>query len=106
MDWLKKELQKIIMDQKIFLNVDFNPDFLINLSERLYDKGYGGVDIIYLLETQPAEFFNLTDEKKCELLFAFNKVKKEFRNDKLLLMFILNFLFMSLDFTLENITFM
>jgi hypothetical protein len=49
---------------------------------------------------------NLTNGKRYELLFAFNKVKKEFRNDKLLIMFILNFLFISLDFNLENITFM
>ena len=106
MDWLKKELQKIMMEQKKILKTDASPEFLINLSEKFYEKGYSGIDIIYLLENQPTQFLDLTDEKKYELLFAFNKVKKEFRNDKLLLMFILNFLFMSLDFTLENITFM
>ena len=105
MEWLKKELQKIVND-KNSLKTDVSPNFFINLSEKLYEKGYSGLDIIYLLENQSLQFLDLTDEKKYELLFAFNKVKKEFRNDKILIMFILNFLFMSLDFTLENITFM
>ena len=105
MEWLKKELQKIVND-KNSMKTDVSPNFFINLSEKLYEKGYSGLDIIYLLENQSLQFLDLTDEKKYELLFAFNKVKKEFRNDKILIMFILNFLFMSLDFTLENITFM
>jgi replication-associated recombination protein RarA len=105
MDWLKKELQKTFVENKS-LKADVRPNFLIELSEKLYEKAYSGLDIIYLLENQPSQFLDLSIDKKYELLFAFNKVKKEFRNDKLLLMFILNFLFISLDFTLENITFM
>ena len=102
MDWLKKELQKIFLEKD---SKDLEPNFIINLSEKLYQKAYSGLDIIYLLESQQ-QFLNLSPEKKYELIFVFNKVKKEFRNDKLLLMFILNFLFISSDFTLENITFM
>jgi len=100
MDWLKKELQKAFLKKE-----DLKNDFLIGLSEKLYEKGYSGLDIIQLLDNHN-QFLDLSNEKRYELLFAFNKVKKEFRNDKLLIMFILNFLFMSLDFTLENITFM
>jgi len=99
-DWLKKELQKVFLKKE-----DLKNDFLIGLSEKLYEKGYSGLDIIQLLDNHN-QFLELSNEKRYELLFAFNKVKKEFRNDKLLIMFILNFLFMSLDFTLENITFM
>ena len=40
------------------------------------------------------------------MLLAFNKVKKEFRNEKLLMVFILNFLFIRSDYDLENISFM
>ena len=49
---------------------------------------------------------NLTLEKKYELLFAFNKVRKEFRNEKLLILFILNFIFLDNKLLLENISFM
>jgi hypothetical protein len=106
MEWLKKELQKTFVENNKNLKTDLRPNFLIELSEKLYERAYSGVDIIYLLENQTSQFLNLSVDKKYELLFAFNKVKKEFRNDKLLLMFILNFLFISLDYTLENISFM
>ena len=84
---------------------DFIDEF-IKLSIKLYEKGYSGVDIINLLETPKFMETNLTLEKKYELLFAFNKVRKEFRNETLLIMFILNFLYLSLETSLENISFM
>jgi len=98
-EWLRKELAKTFTLKKI------NSFDLILLSEKLYEKGYSGIDVINLIDNQN-EFVNLKNEKRYEMLFAFNKVKKEFRNEKMLIMFILNFLFMSLDFSLENITFM
>jgi len=45
-------------------------------------------------------------EKRYELLIAFNKVKKEIRNEKLLLLFVLNFIFLDKTVILENISFM
>jgi hypothetical protein len=45
-------------------------------------------------------------EKRYELLIAFNRVRKEFRNEKLLILFILNFVFLSSELSLENISFM
>ena len=78
---------------------------LLVFSTKLYEKGYSGMDLIQLLENQNL-FTNLTDKKRYELLFAFNKVRKEFRNETLLIMFILNFLYVSLETSLENISFM
>jgi len=58
-------------------------------------------------ETTETELITIVGEtKRYELLVAFNKVRKEFRNEKLLLLFILNFVFLNLDITLENISFM
>jgi hypothetical protein len=48
----------------------------------------------------------ITIEKRYELLIAFNRVRKEFRNEKLLMLFVLNFMFLNLDVTLENISFL
>jgi len=48
----------------------------------------------------------LTIEKRYELLLCFNRVRKEFRNEKLLILFILNFVFLSSELSLENISFM
>jgi hypothetical protein len=94
-DWLKKELSKPIDTSDLF-----------GLSTRLYEHGYSGIDVLNLLENTKFMDSQITTKKRYELLVAFNKVRKEFRNEKLLLLFILNFLFMSLDVTLENISFM
>jgi DNA polymerase III delta prime subunit len=78
----------------------------INLSNKLYQKGYCAIDVIKILEDDSVSsniFPNISNEKKYELLFYIYKVKREFRNEKLLLFFILHFLFLSLDTSLENI---
>jgi len=97
-EWLKKELDKSITK-------NLSDSKLMQISTKLYEKGYSGLDIINLLENHN-HFKNLKNEKRYELLIAFNKVRKEFRNEKILIMFILNFLFLSLDYSLENISFM
>ena len=45
-------------------------------------------------------------EFRYDLLIAFNKVKKEFRNEKLLLLFVINFTFFDKETKLDNISFM
>ena len=69
---------------------------------KLYEKAYNALDIIKLIED---EHFILEQEKRCELLIAFNKIRKEFRNEKLMLMFIINFTFLDNKTSLENMTF-
>lgn len=99
LDWLKKDLLKLV-DVKIKL------DDLMKKSVKLYEKGYSGIDIINLLEVSNLFDQILPNNKKYELLIAFNKVRKEFRNEKLLILFILNFVFLSSNLSLENISFM
>jgi len=95
---LKKELLKTI-NKKITI------DKLIGLCSKLYEKGYSGLDIIQLLENHKFLETSLSVEKRYELLIAFNRVRKEFRNEKLLILFILNFVFLSSELSLENISF-
>jgi hypothetical protein len=80
-------------------------DVLVSASLKLYEKGYSAIDILNLLE-KSSFLPHFSTEKKYELLFAFGQIKKEFRNEKLLIMFILNWLFISSDVCLENISFM
>ena len=96
---LKKELLKT-MNKKITI------DKLMTLCSKLYEKGYSGLDIIQLLENHKFLETSLSVEKRYELLIAFNRVRKEFRNEKLLILFILNFVFLSSELSLENISFM
>ena len=44
--------------------------------------------------------------KKYKFLLIFNKIKKDFRNEKLLMLYILNFVYLRSDVDLENISFM
>jgi len=99
---LKSDLQKYMTDKKKY---ETSYEKLFAYSSKLYEKGYSGLDIITLLENHN-NFVELSFEKRYELLFAFNRVKGEFRNEKLLMLFILEFLFLSLEHTLENISFM
>lgn len=99
-EWLKKEMQKTY-DKKNANAID-----IMTFSSKVYEKGYSGMDIIKLIENSKTNFLNIELSKKYELLTAFNKVKSEIRNEKLLIFFILNFLILSLDVSLENISFM
>jgi GTPase SAR1 family protein len=98
-EWLKKELIKSI-------NKKTNIEFLMSLCSKIYEKGYSGLDILKLLENNKFLDTIITLEKRYELLLCFNRVRKEFRNEKLLILFILNFVFLSSELSLENISFM
>ena len=98
-NWIKKELLK-------FFNLNNSIEDLINLCKKLYEKAYNALDILHLLENHKFLENKLTIEKRYELLISFNRVRKELRNEKLLMLFILNFLFLSSETSLENISFM
>lgn len=99
LEWLKKELVKSI-------GKNITTQNLMVLCTKLYEKGYSGLDIITLLENHKFLETQLTMEKRYELIILFNRVRKEFRNEKLLILFILNFVFLSSNLYLENISFM
>lgn len=97
-EWLKTALDKNMkpkMDHK---------DLLAFIT-KLYEKSYSALDLINILEN-PSVVPDLTIEKRYELLINFNKIRKEFRNEKILMLFILNFAFLSSNESLENISFM
>ena len=98
LEWLKKELIKSV-------NKKINIENLMDFSTKLYEKGYSGTDIINLIEVPKFMEVLISNEKRYELLIAFNKVRKEFRNEKLIILFILNFLFLNTEISLENISF-
>jgi len=69
---------------------------------KLYNKGYCSIDLMYNIENNTS----IDELKKYEYLITFQKIKREFRNEKLLMLFILNFFIFRSDLTLENISFM
>lgn len=98
-NWLKKELQKSSL-------TNCSIEDIMNLCTKLYEKAYNALDILKLLENHKFMETKISIEKRYEMLICFNRVKKELRNEKLLMLFILNFIFLSSNQSLENISFM
>jgi DNA polymerase III delta prime subunit len=92
-DWLKKVLKKtsILSEQNVQ-----------ELSTQLYEKAYSALDLLELLEKGE---FKMEEEKQYEFLVAFHKIRREIRNEKLLMTFIIHFLFLDSSSSLENMTF-
>ena len=99
LDSLKKDILKSI-NKKSSIN-----DIMM-FCTKLYEKGYSALDIITLLENSKFLEETINQDRRFELLICFNRVRSEFRNEKLLLLFILNFIFLSSELCLENISFM
>lgn len=74
---------------------------LLKSIEYLYEKGYNGIDILNYIEK-----YELNDIKKYKYLLLFNQIKKEFKNEKLFMLYILNLYIIRSDYDLENISFM
>lgn len=79
---------------------------LITVSESMVESGYSALDIIHLLEESTADCSSEPELFRThELLLAFSGVKKEFRNEKLLVLFVLYFIVFRSEMDLKNITF-
>ena len=97
LDWLQKELVTTITSQ-------ITHNELLCFTSKLYEKGYNAMHLMELLENN--KIANISDKKKYELLIAFNRVRKEIRNEKLLILFILNFVYVDPIYALENMSFL
>ena len=92
-------------NQNNTINNERNKNIILDcmlLITKLYNKGYCSIDLIYYIEHSTV----IEELKKYEYLITYQKIKREFRNEKLLMLFILYFLIFRSDFTLENISFM
>jgi len=78
----------------------FNQENIIKLSNKLYQKGYSGLDLMNEIEKYDIDLL-----KKYRLLATFSKIKREFRNEKMIIYFIIVFTFFRSDYNLENISF-
>ena len=75
---------------------------ILDISVILYEQGYAALDIIDFIHTYP----KMNELKRYELLIMFDKVRKEFRNEKLLILYLLHFVVFRCKMSLENISFM
>jgi DNA polymerase III delta prime subunit len=87
LEQIKKEFIQKIMEQ-----VDLNTTYenLAEISTTIYEKGYSCLDLI--------EYFHLNSEKwsgeeRAKIMMCFHKIKAEYRCEKLLMLYMLNFVF-------------
>ena len=74
---------------------------IMNKAIKIYEKGFSCLEVMKYVED-----LNITNDIKWSILLVFNKIKKEFRNEILLIYFILNNIYFRLDECLENILIM
>jgi Cdc6-like AAA superfamily ATPase len=75
---------------------------IFELAEILYEKGYSCIDIFKYIENNN----EIEEIKKYEYLVFFSKIKKEFREEKLIMAYMLFKVIIRLDDNLENMSFM
>jgi hypothetical protein len=88
-------------------NTDLDHKWFMNFANSLYEDGLSALDIIkYLdedLETSIKDGFH---KQIISLLFCFNKIKSEFRCEKMLMLYMFDFLFIRSNKSLKNISFL
>lgn len=88
--WLNK-----IMNKRNFNNI--NKSRILSL--KLYEKGFSSLDIIEYIKND----IKLKEDIKWNILIFIDKLRREFRNEKFLMLIILNIYFMRKKVDLENI---
>lgn len=92
-DWLKKDLSRIV----------FTRDNLLDFSTKIYEKGYCALDVVELFEQNKLSIKSKSDIIINELLMAFNIIKNDIKNEKMLIYFVLYFLFIEKSLSLNTI---
>ena len=83
--------------KKHLINLDTNVK-ICEMTEKLYDKGITGLDLVdYIIITYKENI------EKYKLLLIIQKIKRELRNEKIIILFILNLIFFRSESDLENI---
>lgn len=85
----KREFIKSIMDP-----VEYNTSYenLTGISDIIYEKGYSCLDLIEYIQTNE----KWSGEERSKILMCFHKIKSEYRCEKLLILYILDFIFKGL----------
>lgn len=100
---LKKNRRTYILEpvfKDFVLSEKHTYKWFLNLANQLYDEGISCLDIIEYLEEV------LDKTKMVQIQFCFNKIKGEFRSEKMLMMYLFDYLFLRSDCSLKNISFL
>jgi len=88
--WIDEKMNNIILD---------NHMDLMNFAEEFYQEGLSCFDFIEWVK----ETTKLDNLKKNEIIVCFNTIKSEFRSEKLLLLYLLDYLYLRSNPTLKSV---
>lgn len=74
---------------------------LLNISSDIYEKGYSCIDLMHFMN-RSSQWSGL---EKSNMILCFHKIKSEFRCEKLLMFYMLDFIYLREDKNIENISF-
>lgn len=97
MTWLKKELQKLfdISSEKMTL------PFIAEKSVLFYEKGYNSIEMMDVIKNMQI------DNDIIEIYLCHNKMRKEIRNEKILMLMIMNCIYLqNKDIDISNLSFL
>ena len=81
-------------------NINFeNHMEIMNFAEKFYQEGFSCYDFIDWVKYTDT----ISDKKKNEITICFNTIKSEFRNEKVLLLYLLDYLYLRLNPTLKSV---
>ena len=82
--------EKIELLNKKLNNIEYNISYFMNLVESIYQEGLSCLDLIEWVKYNNN---NIDEELKNATCLLFDKVRQEFRNEKLLMLYILEFMY-------------
>lgn len=104
------KLKKIVEELELNENYNGKLNILQSSCECLYVEGYSVLDLMRYIETTVLTELlylpNFDEIRKYDMLLFIQKIKREFRDEKLLFYVIFYFLLVRSDYPLENISFM
>lgn len=93
-------LKNILNKYQEHIDIDnkYNNIYLIELSELLYNKGYSSLDIIKYI----VSIIKDNNIDKYKLINIFEYLVKEFRNEKIIIYFLLNYIFFRFNYDIKK----
>ena len=92
------------LEKAVSFQRTYDADGIIQLANELHERAYSSMDLLRWLEGRSES--EISSDKKYEKLIAFQKARHEFRNEKLIMWFMLHFTLFRSNDSLENISFM
>jgi len=102
---LDRELKSIMMNYLNHKELEQDQAWFMAYSNRLYEEGISCIDLIKYLEDDLGVENEIKKKMTITLNFCFNKVKSEYRCEKMALFYLFDYLFFRSNKSLKNISF-